>query len=206
MSSRGFYLIQLWTCHNSRHWVCGGAPNWRICQWSSGNFKAWWTPTYVIVLSWGVDLIQLWTCHNSRHWICGDAPNWKICQGNSGNFKGVPLFMWLFRVRVFTWFYYGLVTIQNISVTGVPQIGEFTNGIRETSKLRGIGFIRHLMGSKWSVYLIQLWTSFDSQHFNYKGSTNWRIFQLWNTIYLNVPSGAFKLYYGFIIIQEILIM
>jgi hypothetical protein len=36
-----FYLIQLWTCHNSRHFDYLGATNWRICQWSSTNFKAW---------------------------------------------------------------------------------------------------------------------------------------------------------------------
>jgi hypothetical protein len=37
-----FYLIQSWTCHNSRHFDYLGATNWRICQWKLGNFKAWW--------------------------------------------------------------------------------------------------------------------------------------------------------------------
>jgi len=43
----------------------------------------------------------------------------------------------LFRVKVFTLFNCGLVTTQNISITGVPQIEEFANGVRETSKLGG---------------------------------------------------------------------
>jgi hypothetical protein len=30
--SWGVYSIQLWTCHNSRHFNCEGATNWRIYQ------------------------------------------------------------------------------------------------------------------------------------------------------------------------------
>jgi hypothetical protein len=59
----GVYLIQLWTCRNSRHFNCGSVRNWRICQWSSGNFKAWWNWTYLVVSNWGVYPIQLWTCY-----------------------------------------------------------------------------------------------------------------------------------------------
>jgi hypothetical protein len=88
----------------------------------------------------------------------------------------------------------------------VLQIGKSPSEVQETSKLSGIGLIRHLMVLKWNVYLIQLWTSFDSQHFDCEAAINWRIFQLSNKIYLNVPSGAFRLYYGLVIIQEILIM
>ncbi len=62
-SELGVYLIQLWTCHNSRHLHCRGARNWRICKWSSGNFKAWWNWTYLVVSNWGVYPIELWTCY-----------------------------------------------------------------------------------------------------------------------------------------------
>ncbi len=81
------FPIQLCTCHNSTHLICAGVPNWRICHWSLGNFKAWWNSTYLNVPSWGVYLIQLWTCHNSRHFDCGGAPNWRICHSTLGNFK-----------------------------------------------------------------------------------------------------------------------
>jgi hypothetical protein len=47
----------------------------------------------------------------------------------------------LLQVAVFTWFYCGLVTTQNISIVGVPQIGKFASGVRETSKLGGIRLI-----------------------------------------------------------------
>jgi hypothetical protein len=42
---------------------------------------------------------------------------------------------------VFTLFNSGLVRTQNISIVGVPQIGEFASGIQKTSKLGGIGLI-----------------------------------------------------------------
>jgi hypothetical protein len=35
----------------------------------------------------------------------------------------------MFRVGVFTSFNCGLGTTQNISIVGVPQIGEFANGV-----------------------------------------------------------------------------
>jgi hypothetical protein len=47
----------------------------------------------------------------------------------------------LFRVAVFTWFNCGLATTQEISITGVFQIGEFASKLWETSKLGGAGFI-----------------------------------------------------------------
>jgi hypothetical protein len=74
----GVYLIQLCTCHNSRNFDYQSATNWRICQWSSGNFKAWLNWTYPIVPNWGVNLIQLCTCHNSRHFDYRNATNWRI--------------------------------------------------------------------------------------------------------------------------------
>jgi hypothetical protein len=43
---------------------------------------------------------------------------------------------------VFTLFNCGLVTTQNILIIWVPQIGEFANGVRETSKLGGLEFIQ----------------------------------------------------------------
>jgi hypothetical protein len=45
---------------------CAGARNWRICQWSSGNFKALWNFTYLVVPSWVVYMIQLWICRLLR--------------------------------------------------------------------------------------------------------------------------------------------
>jgi hypothetical protein len=42
---------------------------------------------------------------------------------------------------VFTLFNYALVTTQNISIIQVPQIGEFANGVQETSKLGGTRLI-----------------------------------------------------------------
>jgi hypothetical protein len=48
----------------------------------------------------------------------------------------------LFPIGVFTLFNCGLVTTQDISIAKVPQIGEFANGVWETSKLVGIGFIK----------------------------------------------------------------
>ncbi len=68
------------TCHNSRHFNWRGATNWKIYQWSSGNFKAWWNYTYPIISSCGVYLIQLWTCHNARHFDYNGVTNWKIYQ------------------------------------------------------------------------------------------------------------------------------
>jgi hypothetical protein len=65
----------------------GGAPNWKIYQWSSGTFKAWWNSICLVVSSWGVYLIQFWTCQNSKHFICGGAPNWRIYQRSLGSFK-----------------------------------------------------------------------------------------------------------------------
>jgi hypothetical protein len=41
-------------------------------------------------------------------------------------------FISLFRVGVFTLFNCGLVTPQDISIVGVPQIGKFASEIRET--------------------------------------------------------------------------
>jgi len=41
------------------------------------------------------------------------------------------------KLGVFTLFNCGLVTTQDISIMGVPQIGESTNGVQETSKLGG---------------------------------------------------------------------
>jgi len=41
------------------------------------------------------------------------------------------------KLGVFTLFNCGLVTTQDISIMGVPQIGESANGVRETSKLGG---------------------------------------------------------------------
>jgi hypothetical protein len=35
----------------------------------------------------------------------------------------------------------GLVETHNISIVGVPQIGEFASEVRETSKLGGTGLI-----------------------------------------------------------------
>jgi hypothetical protein len=46
----------------------------------------------------------------------------------------------LFPIGVFTWFNCGLVTTQDNSIARVTQIGEFANGIWETSKLDGIQF------------------------------------------------------------------
>jgi hypothetical protein len=51
-------LIQLWTCHKSKHLDYLGATNWRIWQRSSRNFKAWWNWIYLVVSSWGVYLIK----------------------------------------------------------------------------------------------------------------------------------------------------
>jgi hypothetical protein len=51
-------MIQLWTCHNSRHFDWSGAAKWKIYQWSSENFKAWWNRIYSIVTSWVVYMIQ----------------------------------------------------------------------------------------------------------------------------------------------------
>ncbi len=65
----------------------GGATNWWIYQWSSGNFKAWCNSTYLNVPNWGVYLIQFWTCHNSRHFDWWGATDWRIYQWSSGNFK-----------------------------------------------------------------------------------------------------------------------
>jgi hypothetical protein len=62
------------------------ATNWKISQWSWGNFKAWWNSTYLVVSSWGVDLIQLWTCHNSKHFDFECATNWRICKWQIGAF------------------------------------------------------------------------------------------------------------------------
>ncbi len=45
-----------------------------------------------------------------------------------GGTKFIPLF----QVGVFTSFNYGLVTTPKIYITRVPQIGEFSNGVRET--------------------------------------------------------------------------
>jgi hypothetical protein len=42
---------------------------------------------------------------------------------------------------VFTLFNFRLVTSQIISIILVPQIGEFANGVWQTSKLGGIGLI-----------------------------------------------------------------
>jgi hypothetical protein len=42
---------------------------------------------------------------------------------------------------VLTSFNFGLVTTQNFLIAAVPQIGEFANGVWETSKLGEIGFM-----------------------------------------------------------------
>jgi hypothetical protein len=55
---------------------------------------------------------------------------------------GGPGLVWFSRVRVFTWFNSGLVTTQNVLITGVPQIKESISGDWETSKLGGIGLNR----------------------------------------------------------------
>jgi hypothetical protein len=47
----------------------------------------------------------------------------------------------MFQVGVFTLFNCGLVTTQDISIVGVPQIGEFASGVRKTSKLGGTELI-----------------------------------------------------------------
>ncbi len=91
-------------------------------------------------------------------------------------------FIWVFRIGLFTWFNCGLVKTQDMSIAGVPQVGEVTSGIGETSKHGGIRFIWHMIGPSWGVYLIQLWTGFDSRHFDCEGATNWRIFECWNMI------------------------
>ncbi len=49
--------------------------------------------------------------------------------------------VWLFWVGVFIWFNCGLITIQKISIVGVPQIGKFISEVWETLKLGGIGLI-----------------------------------------------------------------
>jgi Leucine-rich repeat (LRR) protein len=41
-SQLGCLLDSIVTCHNSRHLTCLGVTNWKISQWSSRNFKAWW--------------------------------------------------------------------------------------------------------------------------------------------------------------------
>ncbi len=47
----------------------------------------------------------------------------------------------MFGIGVFILFNCGLVRTLDILIVGVPQIGEFTSGIQETSKLGGIGLI-----------------------------------------------------------------
>ncbi len=42
---------------------------------------------------------------------------------------------------MFSWFNCELVTTEDISIAGVCQIKESINGVRETSKLGGTGFI-----------------------------------------------------------------
>jgi hypothetical protein len=73
--------------HNSRHFDWLGATNRKNCQWSSGNFKAWWNSTYLVVPNWGVYLIQLCSCHNSKHLDSMIAINWRMYQWNTENFK-----------------------------------------------------------------------------------------------------------------------
>jgi hypothetical protein len=47
----------------------------------------------------------------------------------------------MFPIGVFTWFNFELVTTQDISIGGVRQIGESTNGVQEISNLGGTKLI-----------------------------------------------------------------
>jgi hypothetical protein len=47
----------------------------------------------------------------------------------------------MFSVGLFTLFIYGLVMTQEIPIMEVPKIREFANGVKEISKLGGIGLI-----------------------------------------------------------------
>jgi hypothetical protein len=59
----------------------------------------------------------------------------------------------LFPVGMFTWFNYGLVETQGISIVQVPQIGESTSDVRQTSKLGEIKLI--------SLFAIGVFTWFN---------------------------------------------
>jgi hypothetical protein len=39
-SELGCLLYSIVDFHNTRDFDCGGASNWRLCWWSSGDFKA----------------------------------------------------------------------------------------------------------------------------------------------------------------------
>jgi len=47
----------------------------------------------------------------------------------------------MFPIGVFTWFNCALVTTQDISIVGVPQIEEPTRRVRETWELGATGLI-----------------------------------------------------------------
>ncbi len=64
--------------------------------------------------------------------VSGDREIWRMVELDLYGF---------FVVWVFTWFNCELVTTQNISIIQLPQIGKSTNGVQETWKLGGIGFI-----------------------------------------------------------------
>jgi hypothetical protein len=68
----------------------------------------------------------------------------------------------------------GLVTTQDISIGGVPQIGKSTNGVQKTSKLGGTIFIRLFQVAVFTLFNCELVTT---QDILITVVTNWKIYQ-----------------------------